>query len=249
MLWKVEFRKHIGVVGSLGAVVLAAGLARIVWAVEALKVVYGLSVLVTWTALVCYVAFSLFSYYCLGRDLALHIATRSRRSILVVKAAVLYTLMVAFHFLVTALDLPDLRRAPGWAWADLAYIVGARAVSLAAFIATVLLFSLMVKGLSRKVPMMVAFATSIVALIVAQGILLWAMRTVPDADWFVGISGVTVEANSYANVLPIVVSEGGGFVSTVALRSILPNVLVAGLASALWWFGVGRYRTNFLQVK
>jgi len=79
MLSKVEFRKHIGVVGSLASVVLVTGLARIVWPVDALKVVYGLSVLVTWTALVCYVAFSLFSYYCLGRDLALHIATRARR--------------------------------------------------------------------------------------------------------------------------------------------------------------------------
>ena len=251
MLWVVETRKHLPLFATLYVLTAAAGTLRLAFPdTVAFSVIQGLGTLLCWSAAVIYAASVIFRYLAFGRDLFLQIGTVSRWRIVGIKAVVLGACMLVLHLLTVGFQIKTISEAAGpQSTAVLAYLVAAKVLSIAAFLALVVFLSSVVKVLRGRAAMLLAFSILMVGLIVGQTIALWQIGAPHAAEWFIGVQGDFYTVNLYSNILPLILSgPADGFLPPVITTSIVLNAVMLTAYLALWALFARTARVNHLTL-
>ena len=251
MLWVVETRKHLPLFATLYVLTAAAGTLRLAFPdTVAFSVIQGLGTLLCWSAAVIYAASVIFRYLAFGRDLFLQIGTVSRWRIVGIKAVVLGACMLVLHLLTVGFQIKTISEAAGpQSTAVLAYLVAAKVLSIAAFLALVVFLSSVVKVLRGRAAMLLAFSILMVGLIIGQTIVLWQIGAPEATEWFIGVQGDFYTVNLYSNILPIILSgPADGLLPPVITTSIFLNAVMLTAYLAFWALFARTARVNHLTL-
>jgi hypothetical protein len=222
----------------------AAGFIRIVWSAVGVDLIYQLILMITWTGLVGYSLGVLFSYFYLGRDVLLHVADSSAFWVSVRKAAVMGCYLYGYFLLSMILNASRLAQDAGPSWfSSFAYYLGARLVSILAFLAVTLGVLAIAKLVRSKFLAGAVLMTLFLGITVGQCVILWAGRSGQANSWSIGISSKSASVNQYANITPIrlVSNVEPAFHAPLPYGSVALNLLV-GVVCFLVWFVVVRLR-------
>lgn len=249
MLWRIEFRKHIFVFLPCWLVVALTGTAALIAPGAAwLQAVQAFGTMLAWCAAVIYTAGVLLSYFALGGDLLLHIGSLSRTRMMLMKAVVLAVLLYLLHAVTFAFQARTIGEAAGrQSPAVIAYVLGAKALSIAAFLALVMLLSAAVKiPLRGKGSSIAVYAVLAVGLVIVHAILLWRLGAPDTTHFAVGVGGAFFTANLYANILPLTLTgPADGLLPGVTCVSLLLNAAAVILFAGLWTLAARTRRLNF----
>lgn len=251
MLWRTEFRKHLPLFGVAYVVTVATGVAVIVRpGVLAFEVFQALGGMLCWSATVIYSASVVFRYLALGADPLLHLGTISRWRIALMKVAALGALLFFQHLIAVAMLLRTLLDAAGEDRGPvMTYLVVAKALSILTFLAAVGALSTASKVVRGRAGPTTAFALALLAVVVAQGILLWQTGAAGTRDFFIGVGGDFFTVNLYANILPITLTgPEAGFLPPVAWLSASLNLGAAVVFAVLWVAVAKGRRHDFLPL-
>jgi len=251
MLWRTELRKHLPIFATVWMATLAAGVAAAIAPhVVVLEVVHALCGMLCWTASSLYAASVLFRFIALGDDLFLQISSVSRWKLALLKVALLGALMVVQHLIAVGTDLGQLRNAAGTSFnAAVLYMLLAKTLSIAAFLALVLLAATSAKTLPGRGASGTFFGLAVVATITAQAILLWRIGAPATQDFFIGVGGEMFTVNLYANLLPLTLTApDSGFIPPITGTSVALNAAGILVFIGCWAVLIRARRFNFLQL-
>jgi hypothetical protein len=251
MLWRAEFRKHLPLFGVAYAVTVATGIAVIVRPdVLAFEVIQALGGMLCWSATVVYSAAVVFRYLALGADPLLHLGTIGRWRIALMKVAVLGALLFSQHLIAVAMLLGTLLdTAGGDVGPVMTYLVVAKALSIVTFLTAVGFLSTASKVMRGRAWTTTTFTLALLAVVVAQGILLWRTGAAATQDFFIGVGGDFFTVNLYANILPITLTgPEAGFLPPVAWLSASLNLGATVVFAVLWAAVATGRRHDFLPL-
>lgn len=248
MIWWTEARQHLPLFMWSAGLLIVARLTDLLVTSDAVSILTALISMLVWCACVFYSGSVLFAFYCLGHDLLFHISSLSRVRALFMKALILFGLLETLFLLDLAFWFDWSRLGNQIAIGDLGFVVLSRTVSLAAFVLLIAAASVTAKSAARRVPMTLIVAMAILSVVVAQAFALWSLRATQGAQWYVGITNEAQQASVYANVLPMRIVEGAGYVPAVGWLSMGLN-LAASVLFLVIGLGLSRVlRANFVRV-
>lgn len=251
MLWLVELRKHLPLFGTVSLVTTSMGAVRALNPdVLTLQVIQALCVLLCWTATTIYSASVVFAFLTLGRDLLLHLSTRSRWQLAGVKLSVLAVLLLVQHALTLVWQVADLSKSAGpHVGAAIGYVVVAKIVSILVFLCSVTLVATLAKKFRGRGGATTFFASGMLVVVAAQAIVLWRIGAPNTHDFFIGVGGDVFTVNLYANILPLTLTgPGDGFLPPITGLSILLNLLVAVTLAGTWAVSAKVRKFDFLPL-
>ena len=244
MLLELELRKSLPV---FVVAVLAMGVPRLLFAVteqEALSVVYVLTSLIAWAMVVAYICYRLFSYYCLGADLLLHVTSHSRFAVLSSKAVGLGVLTCGLSIASMLMDWSSYVPTAGSTTAtDTVWMIVSRMVGVASFLALSVAITSLVKFARQKMVMIALFALALALAILLVGAFSWSIADVEGQEFFLGVSDGYESVAGTATIVPFFALGGDSFVSSLASVSVFVNTAVLIAASGVWAL-VGRGQRN-----
>lgn len=241
--WKVEARKHAHFFGFSLLVICSLLVAHLALDTTVTEVLWVFGVILTSSAAAAYVAAQLFGHVALGSDLLFHMSTRSPARKFVLKTLPLFLgfSLIGCVTLFGYLNSGDTANSLGVHL----YAYGSKAVSLGAFIVTIWILARLVARLRGTSTQILVFGVLLAAFVGLQVYGHWTWHSLADESWSVGASGDFLGLPMHANVLAIVVGEGGAWEITSAMKGSLAvnaGTILLGVAAELLLFTRGRSR-------
>lgn len=241
--WVVEIRKHLRVFGAALTLVAAVVLARAIITTTVTEVAWVFGVMLTSFAISGYAAADLYRYVALRHDLLLHMSTRPPSTKLLLKICTLgggvYAVFVVSQM--SALLAPGVTPSNP---AALAYVFGAKLVSLLSFLLLVVAGSAAARRAVRATTAQIALLSVLVAIVVGLQLwLVWSVGGLSGQDWSVGVSNDYLGLPLYANVLPVTTGEAAdGHIHSSMTTALVLNLVMVVLAAALGALDIRRPR-------
>ncbi|PID96638.1 MAG: hypothetical protein CSA84_04015 [Actinomycetales bacterium] len=211
--------------------------------------IYGMGSIIAWAMVTVFICYRLFSYYCLGADLFLHITSRSRWAVLTARAAVLGVLTFALSVASMAMDWTFFQPIDGsLAGADLVWLLAARLLSVASFFALVVFLVVVTKYLRTKILMATLFPVFLFLVILGLGVTYWGLSETSGQEFFIGVTDRYTNAPARASLVPFFALGGDEFVPSVARVSLIGNAVLLVVCSVAARLVVRRQRADFYRL-
>lgn len=240
--WKVEARKHARFFGFSLLVVCSVLVAHLALDNTVTEVLWVFAVILASAAAAAYVAAHLFNHVALDGDLLFHMSTQSAAKKFTLKTIPLFLgfSLVGCVTLFGYLNGGDSGDTPGF----LLYAYGSKIVSFGAFVVTVWVLARLVARLRGLSTQILVFGMLFVAFVGLQVYGHWTWHSLSGQDWSVGSSTEFLGLPMHANVLAVVVGDGGSEITSAMVGSLVVNTVtvLVGVAAELLLFSRGRSR-------
>ena len=249
MLFRLELKRS-GPIFALALFVMAIPrLLLVATDADAFSVIYGLTSLITWSMVVAYVCFRLFSYYCLGSDLLLHITSRTRYEVLTAKALVLAVLTCGLSIASMLMDWSFYSPSSGaLTWLDGAWMTSGRLLGVVSFVALSLSVIGAVKFARGKILMIILYVSSLALGVLLSGYVSWSIADVRGSEFFIGVSDQYENLAGLATIVPFFALGEERFVTSLAIASMIVNIGVLLVASLVWTVLGRRQSSDFYRI-
>ncbi|WP_017585391.1 hypothetical protein [Nocardiopsis ganjiahuensis] len=246
--WKVEARKHARFFGFSLLVVCSVLAAHLALDNTVTEVLWVFAVILTSAAAAAYVAAHLFHHVALDGDLLFHMSTQSA-----VKKFALKTVPLFLGFcLVGCVTLFGYLNGDGsdGTAGFLLYAYGSKIASFGAFVVTVWVLARLVTRLRGLSTQILVSGVLFVAFVGLQVYGHWTWHSLSGLNWSVGSSTEFLGLPMHANVLAVVVGDGGTEITPAMAGSFVVNTVtvVVGAAAELLLFSRGRSRRALATV-
>lgn len=235
-IWKTEYLRYRYFFGTIFSIELLLDILRFLKmlpVVDGVDTVYSFWQMLSWIAIVALTIYDFFNFFSLSRDRLLHLLPVSKSKILMMKAVVFGTYMMAYFTLGLVrylIILPNENTESKPEVATIYFI--SKLIAVIAFLALINLTLLIVKNINNKVIGAVIMAVVLGVVISTHAYGLYQIVDINyHVDWTIGIVDGAIGINHYANILPIVFTPVDKPFTLVENNFYLISVVINALES------------------